>query len=140
MPDFSTDTDWVTDRLPTRNDADVRGQVTIYVDPPRDSIYVGVACNYEAVVPGQPWMAGTGRAVSLKYLEPTPPPSYQQALHLAADVATAARHLVGGTAVFGWSYKPADINNVGPLSKALRTAVDAYDQYIVNMSRNSTEP
>lgn len=141
MTDFSTDKDWVTDRLPTRNDADARGQVTIYVDPPRDLVYVGVACNYTAVVPGQPWMPGTGRAKSLKYLEPTPSASYHHiALRLAADVATAARHLVGGSDLAGWDYRPADINNVGNLSIALRTALDAYDQHIVNMSRNFTEP
>jgi hypothetical protein len=64
----------------------------------------------------------------------------RKALELAGLVATAARAVVGGSDITGWYHKPANIEHVGRLSQELRTALDAYDQHILNMSRNSTKP
>jgi hypothetical protein len=63
-----------------------------------------------------------------------------KALQLAGKVAHAARALVGGVDTQGWYDGPADIYNVGRLSEALRAALDAYDQHIIEMLRNPAAP
>jgi hypothetical protein len=63
-----------------------------------------------------------------------------KALQLAGALSDAARSLVGGTTINGWYVEPANIDNVGRFSEALRRALDAYDQHIIEMLRNPTAP
>jgi hypothetical protein len=63
-----------------------------------------------------------------------------KALQLAGKVAHAARSLVGGTTIDGWYVKPANIDNVGRFSEALRRALEAYDRHTIEMLRNPTAP
>lgn len=61
-------------------------------------------------------------------------------LQLAGELASAARALVGGIGANGWYTKPATLDSVGRPFEALRTALDAYDHHILEMSRNPTAP
>jgi hypothetical protein len=63
-----------------------------------------------------------------------------KALQLAGELASAARSLVGGNTVAGWYVEPANIDNVGSFSEALRRALEAYDQHIIEMLRNPAAP
>jgi hypothetical protein len=64
-------TEWITDRLPTVEDADGDGDVKI-----KTGRYQGPAegeyAHYDVVVPGQPWWS---RNAAARTAQPTPPPA-----------------------------------------------------------------
>jgi hypothetical protein len=63
--------EWITDRLPTRADADADGDVRVRYETggaPEDGVYV----HYSVVVPGQPWWS---RNAATRAAQPTPPPA-----------------------------------------------------------------
>jgi hypothetical protein len=63
--------EWITDRLPTRADADADGDVRVRYETggaPEDGVYV----HYSVVVPGQPWWS---RNAAARAAQPTPPPA-----------------------------------------------------------------
>jgi hypothetical protein len=64
-------TEWITDRLPTAEDADADGDVQIMSR--RDMHPTGGHYSeYECIVPGQPWWSSKAAA---RAAQPTPPPA-----------------------------------------------------------------
>ncbi len=78
-----TMTEWITDRLPTRADADAEGEVTIRRGPELLG-YMYWSC----VVPGQPWWS---RNAAARAAHPTPPPAPAPARVVTAMCAAGPR-------------------------------------------------
>jgi hypothetical protein len=60
----------------------------------------------------------------------------KKALLLAGKMAAEVRLLVGGGDMFGWHHEPCTIENLGPRVGAVRNALDAYDDHILQMTRS----
>jgi len=82
--------EWITDRVPTAEDADQDGDVKIPYKPcsiPEQ----GVFAHYSVVVPGQPWWS---RNAAARAAQPTPPPA-----PAPARVVTAMTTITAGMIV-----------------------------------------
>jgi hypothetical protein len=64
----------------------------------------------------------------------------KKALLLAGKMAAEVRLLVGGGDMFGWHHEPCTIENLGPRLGAIRKALNAYDDCILQMIRSQNAP
>jgi hypothetical protein len=78
--------EWITDRLPTAEDADSDGEVIIR----RDSKLRGYM-HWSCVVPGQPWWSPNAAA---RAAQPTPPPAPAPTRVVTAMAAAGTRFYV----------------------------------------------
>jgi hypothetical protein len=95
--------EWITDRLPTAEDADRDGDVRIRYEiggAPEDGVYA----HYSVVVPGQPWWSHKAAA---RAAQPTSRPAPAPARVVTAMAATQYRVFVACSDGTMWDWPPA---------------------------------
>jgi hypothetical protein len=94
--------EWITDRLPTAEDADAEGDVRIRRT--RDPELFQFA-HWSCVVPGQPWWS---RNAAARVAQPTPPPAPAPTSVVTAMAATQYRVFAACSDGTMWDWTPAD--------------------------------